>query len=124
MAGVEDRPRALIVETERVDDGSVKLAVRDSGMGVNAHDVEKLFEAFYATKAQGIGIILSICRSIVESHDGRLWAATNDLAHVDGQAIGSRECVGLRSTGERVPLLGARPMSLSDTIQLQDLRSK
>lgn len=78
MSDVDDRPRTLRVETVLDDGGGVKLAVRDSGMGVDPRAVEKLFEAFYTTKAHGLGVGLSICRPIVESHDGRLWATPND----------------------------------------------
>jgi PAS domain S-box-containing protein len=79
MTGVEDRPRVVLVQTQLQDeDGSVRLDVRDSGIGVDPHAVERLFEAFYTTKPDGMGIGLSICRSIIESHDGRLWAKAND----------------------------------------------
>ncbi len=76
MAEVEDRPRALLVET-RLHDGGVKLAVRDSGVGVDPDAIEKLFEAFYTTKTDGMGVGLSICRSIIEKHSGRLWGEAN-----------------------------------------------
>jgi signal transduction histidine kinase len=78
MAGIDDRPRTILVQTSLYDDGGVRLDVRDSGIGVDPHAVEKLFEAFYTTKANGMGVGLSICRSIIESHDGRLWAEAND----------------------------------------------
>jgi signal transduction histidine kinase len=78
MAEVDDRPRMLRVETGLDDEGGVKLAVRDSGMGVDPRAIEKLFEPFYTTKAHGMGVGLSICRSIIESHAGRLWAMAND----------------------------------------------
>jgi signal transduction histidine kinase len=78
MSGVEDRPRTILVQTSLHDGDSVKLAVRDSGVGVDPDAVEKLFKAFYTTKVNGMGIGLSICRSIIESHDGRLWAEAND----------------------------------------------
>ncbi|MGO9930546.1 MAG: ATP-binding protein [Steroidobacteraceae bacterium] len=78
VAGVEDRPKTIQVITGRHDSGGVKLAVRDSGIGVDPQNVEKLFEAFYTTKANGMGIGLSICRSIIENHNGRLWAEAND----------------------------------------------
>jgi PAS domain S-box-containing protein len=78
MTGVEDRPRTVLVNTDLDSDGSVRLDVRDSGIGVDPHAVERLFEAFYTTKPDGMGIGLSICRSIIESHDGRLSATAND----------------------------------------------
>jgi len=77
MAGVEDRPRALLVRTSLSDDG-VGLAVQDSGTGLDPNTVESLFDPFYTTKANGMGVGLSICRSIIQGHDGRLWASPND----------------------------------------------
>jgi signal transduction histidine kinase len=78
MSGVEDRPRQLVVRTERNDGDRVRLAVQDSGIGVDTRNLERLFEAFYTTKTGGMGIGLSVSRSIIESHHGRLWAAPND----------------------------------------------
>jgi len=77
MAGVEDRPRTLLVQTGLEDDGSVKLLVRDSGTGIDPAIIERLFEAFYTTKAKGMGVGLSISRSIITRHNGRLWAEAN-----------------------------------------------
>ncbi len=77
MAGIEDRARALLIKTDPHRDG-VKLAVRDSGTGVDPATVETLFEPFYTTKTSGMGVGLSICRSIIESYGGRLWAMAND----------------------------------------------
>jgi signal transduction histidine kinase len=77
MREVEDRARNLLVSTAREDRG-VRMSVRDSGVGVDPQGIEKLFGAFYTTKAQGMGIGLAISRSIIESHDGRLWAVAND----------------------------------------------
>ena len=78
MDGVENRPRSLLVRTGLDSDGAVRLEVRDAGIGVDPGAVEKLFEPFHTTKANGMGVGLSICRSIIESHNGRLWAAAND----------------------------------------------
>ncbi len=93
MAGVDDRPRDLMVATRREDDGRVRLSVRDAGVGVDPQEIEKLFDAFHTTKTEGMGIGLSISRSIIEAHDGRLWAeanagpgATFSFALPDGQA--------------------------------------
>jgi PAS domain S-box-containing protein len=78
MAGIEDRPRTLLVQTKIHDGSSIKLVVRDSGIGLDPHGIEKLFEPFHTTKAHGLGIGLSISRSIIESHKGQLWAMAND----------------------------------------------
>ena len=76
IAGIDDRPKQLLVRTG-LHDGSVRLAVQDSGIGFAPQDVERLFEAFYTTKPQGMGVGLSISRSIIENHNGRLWAEGN-----------------------------------------------
>ena len=78
MVDVEDRPRQLSVRTQREEDGRVRLSVKDAGCGVNPQDFERLFEAFYTTKSGGMGIGLSVSRSIIEKHQGRLWAEPND----------------------------------------------
>jgi len=77
MHGVNDRPRTLLVRTEREDDDRVRMSVQDSGVGLDGQDPDKLFQAFYTTKNGGMGIGLSVSRSIVERHHGRLWAAPN-----------------------------------------------
>lgn len=78
MRGVDDRPRQLQIGTERGADGTVRLTVQDSGVGLNPHDMDRLFQAFYTTKNDGMGIGLSVSRSIIERHHGRLWAEPND----------------------------------------------
>src|SRR5437879_1241476 len=78
MSGVDDRPRKLVIRTERDEDDRVRLTVQDTGVGFEPRAVGKLFEAFYTTKSGGMGIGLSVSRSIIESHHGRLWAAPND----------------------------------------------
>jgi PAS domain S-box-containing protein len=77
MSGVQDRPRELTIASARSDANAVVIEVRDSGPGLEQESAERVFEPFYTTKAQGIGIGLSISRSIVEAHGGRLWAAAN-----------------------------------------------
>ena len=78
MSEVDDRPRELLFKTE-VDEGDcVRLSVRDAGTGFESQTVEQLFRAFYTTKAEGMGIGLSVSRSIIENHGGRLWATPND----------------------------------------------
>jgi signal transduction histidine kinase len=78
MVGVEDRPRTLLIQTENSDADSVRLFARDSGVGIDQKATEKLFDAFYTTKAHGMGVGLAISRSIIESHKGQLWAVAND----------------------------------------------
>ena len=78
MSSVEDRPRELIVRTENDEADCVRLTVQDTGVGIAPKDKERLFEAFYTTKSSGMGMGLSISRTIVESHNGRLWATPND----------------------------------------------
>jgi PAS domain S-box-containing protein len=78
MSGVEDRPRQLAVRTERDGDDAVRMVVQDSGIGIDPRNIDRLFDAFYTTKSAGMGMGLSVSRSIIESHHGRLWAAPND----------------------------------------------
>jgi PAS domain S-box-containing protein len=78
MSAVHDRPRELLVETGRNGDGMIRLRVKDTGTGINPEIEEKLFDAFHTTKGDGMGIGLSVSRSIVESHQGCLWAIQNE----------------------------------------------
>jgi signal transduction histidine kinase len=78
MASVHDRPRQLLIRTEREDGDRVRVNVRDAGVGVDPQAMDKLFDAFYTTKSDGMGIGLSVSRSIVERHHGRLWGEPND----------------------------------------------
>lgn len=77
MRSITDRPRHLRVSTAGDDEG-VRLSVHDNGIGFDGQDADRLFNAFYTTKSSGMGIGLSVSRSIIESHDGRLWATPND----------------------------------------------
>jgi PAS domain S-box-containing protein len=77
MRTVTDRPHTLCIQTE-YQRRAVQVAVQDSGIGLPPKQVENLFEAFYTTKPQGLGMGLSICRSIIESHGGRLWAESKE----------------------------------------------
>jgi len=78
MTGVDDRPRHLLIKTEREPADRVRVTVRDAGVGLDRQSMDKLFDAFYTTKSGGMGIGLSVSRSIVERHQGRLWAEPND----------------------------------------------
>lgn len=77
MATVRDRERVLIVRAQRYESDQVLVAVEDVGVGIEAENANRLFTAFYTTKRDGLGMGLSICRSIIEAHGGRVWAAPN-----------------------------------------------
>jgi len=78
MSTVDDRPRKLLIKTEQDEGDGVRLTVQDAGVGFDPQTADRLFDAFYSTKDDGMGIGLSVSRSIIESHRGRLWAAPND----------------------------------------------
>jgi signal transduction histidine kinase len=78
MVGVDDRPRQLLIRTESEGRDEVRVTVRDAGVGIERQGMDKLFDAFYTTKSSGMGIGLSVSRSIIEKHGGRLWAEPND----------------------------------------------
>jgi PAS domain S-box-containing protein len=102
MSAVEDRPRQLVIKTERDQGDQVRLSVQDAGVGLDPGSMDNLFDAFYSTKPDGMGIGLSVSRSIIERHHGRLWAepnrgpgatfsfaipyATEDAAHAAGNS--------------------------------------
>jgi len=77
MASVEDRPRELVVRSGPHDGDDVLVAVQDAGVGIDPKNVDQLFSAFFTTKPGGMGMGLSISRSIIEGHGGRLWATPN-----------------------------------------------
>ena len=78
MRTIDDRPKELLIRTERDGGNRVRLSVKDSGAGFTPQTADKIFEAFYTTKTDGMGIGLSVSRSIIEAHQGRLWATPND----------------------------------------------
>jgi signal transduction histidine kinase len=78
MASVADRPRELLIRSRQHESDRVLVAVQDSGIGIDQQNLEKIFNAFYTTKSQGMGMGLAISRSIVENHGGQLWAIPND----------------------------------------------
>ena len=77
MSGVADGTRSLQIATRKSEAGEALISVRDTGMGLPPGVQENLFKAFFTTKPTGLGLGLSICRSIVESRGGRLWASAN-----------------------------------------------
>ena len=78
MALVNDRPRQLTILTQPEDGDCVRVSVRDTGVGLDVHNAEHLFDAFYTTKHGGMGMGLSVSRSIVQNHRGCLWVTPNE----------------------------------------------
>jgi signal transduction histidine kinase len=78
MVAVTDRPRELVIRSRPHEEAQVLVAVQDTGVGIDSNDVDRLFSAFFTTKPAGMGMGLSISRSIVEAHGGRLWATRNE----------------------------------------------
>ena len=78
MSAVNEGARDLLVSTGQSRANGVLVAVRDSGPGIDPEHIERVFEAFYTTKSSGVGMGLSICRSIIDAHGGRLWADANE----------------------------------------------
>jgi PAS domain S-box-containing protein len=78
MVDVHDRPRQVLVKSERENGDRVRLTVRDAGVGLPSQHPDSLFDPFSSTKSEGMGIGLFVSRSIVERHQGRLWAESND----------------------------------------------
>ena len=78
MSSVQDRPRELVIRTQEGEDDEVVVTLQDSGTGLDPKITEQMFDAFYTTKSEGMGMGLSISRSIVQDHGGRLWATTNE----------------------------------------------
>jgi signal transduction histidine kinase len=102
MSGVHDRPRSLLIRTEREEGDRVRLTVQDVGVGFNPDAIDRLFQPFYTTKTDGMGMGLSICRSIIENHQGRLWATPNDgpgATFCFSIPCGQRGGTGARSAG-------------------------
>ena len=77
ISGASEGPRELLISSGKAGTDDVYVAVRDSGLGVPATDLERLFEPFYTTKPGGLGLGVSICRSIIQTHGGRFWATPN-----------------------------------------------
>jgi signal transduction histidine kinase len=78
MSSVDDRPRELLFRTELGEGDRVRLRVQDAGKGFEPQSLDRLFQSFYTTKDDGMGIGLSVSRSIIENHRGRIWVTPND----------------------------------------------
>ena len=78
MSSLDVSPRELLLSAKHSGANDVLVAVRDSGSGIDLNHIERVFEAFYTTKPSGMGMGLSICRSIIDAHGGRLWAEANE----------------------------------------------
>jgi PAS domain S-box-containing protein len=78
MSSIDDRPRELLFRTEVEDGDRVRLSVQDAGVGFEPQSLDRLFQTFYTSKEEGMGIGLSLSRSIIENHRGRMWATPND----------------------------------------------
>jgi len=78
MSAIADRPRELVIRTQSGEVDQVRVTVQDSGIGLDPQSMGRIFDAFYTTKSQGMGMGLAISRSIIENHGGRLWAVAND----------------------------------------------
>jgi signal transduction histidine kinase len=78
MSAVDDRTRSLLVSIAAGQDGDVRVSVKDAGVGLEPRVAERIFDPFYTTKVDGMGIGLSVSRSIIEGHGGRLWVERND----------------------------------------------
>jgi signal transduction histidine kinase len=88
MCGISGGAGELLIRTGKAESEGLFVAVRDSGTGLASANRERLFEAFYTIKPGGLGLGLSICRSIIEAHGGRLWASSN----VPSGAIFNSQC--------------------------------
>lgn len=96
MSALSEGPRELLISSDITEADGVSVAFRDSGPGLSAASREHVFEAFYTTKSDGLGMGLSICRSIIETHGGRLWAT-------EGEPRGAAFIFTLPAHPERTP---------------------
>jgi signal transduction histidine kinase len=77
MSHTEPEGRKIVLKTRLIDHDAMQVAVRDFGPGITEKDLDHIFEPFFTTKRSGLGMGLSICRSIIEAHGGRIWVANN-----------------------------------------------
>ena len=109
-------PRDLLVKAEREEGGSVRLSVKDAGVGLEPQAIERLFDAFYTTKSDGMGIGLSVSRSIIEGHGGKMWAVPNQehgatFSFSIPQQTESAGALGIADTVQPRPTRGAHDVT-------------
>jgi C4-dicarboxylate-specific signal transduction histidine kinase len=107
MKTVEDRPRRVVIRTG-LENEHVTLSVQDVGVGIQPEITEKIFDAFYTTKTGGMGVGLSVSRSIIERHQGRIWAASNDGPGVTFHVTIARTPTESRSRTEITKLMSTQ----------------
>jgi C4-dicarboxylate-specific signal transduction histidine kinase len=112
MSEVDDRPREVTIRTFAGEEDQVRLTVQDAGVGLGPLESERLFQAFYTTKEGGMGVGLAISRSIIESHQGRLWAEANDGP---GATFSFSIPRSVDATTHRLALGGLRELAAHDT---------
>jgi signal transduction histidine kinase/tetratricopeptide (TPR) repeat protein len=106
MQSITDRPRELVIRSEQIDARQVRVTVTDCGIGFSADSASQLFNTFFTTKSSGMGMGLSICRSIIELHGGRIWAGLNAPHGATIQfTLPSRSVIG----GLTLPPAGSEP---------------
>jgi C4-dicarboxylate-specific signal transduction histidine kinase len=123
MSSVEAGARELSISTEYLGAKGVSVAVRDTGPGIDPKHLDRVFEAFYTTKPAGVGMGLSICRSIINAHGGRLWADANEptgaifqftLSGAGEEISGSIETTGGNRRAVEVELGAAEPPTIQE----------
>jgi signal transduction histidine kinase len=108
MKEVTDRPRELWISSHPQQAGTVLIKVQDNGVGLPTESLEQIFEAFYTTKAEGMGMGLSISRSIIEAHGGRLWSSVNETRGATFQFTLPTDDEGTFRFGQARVNIGAR----------------
>jgi K+-sensing histidine kinase KdpD len=103
MATVVDHTRVVTIQTQEHEAHDVLVVIRDAGIGMAPESLDRLFSPFYTTKPEGLGLGLSICRSIVEAHGGQIWAARNA-----GPGM-TFKCAGTKRLGH-LPIVRRRPL--------------